>query len=115
MINNGSQLREKGISKAIDNANNTHGKWSDKAYKFLLGYIKSQHEFMTEDLRLASEKEIAQDYQLVLDAANRAGFNGSKILVIGTPGSGKTYALKTLVNHSGEKTIKKNETKGVTA
>ena len=58
MINNGSQLRDKGISKAIDNANNTHGKWSDKAYKFLLGYIKSQHEFMTEDLRLASEKEI---------------------------------------------------------
>ena len=61
------------------------------------------------------EREIAQDYQLVLDAANKAGFNGSKILVIGTPGSGKTYALKTLVNHSGEKTIKKNETKGVTA
>ena len=58
MINNGSQLRDKGISKAIDNANNTHGKWSDKAYKFLVNYIKSQNEFMTEDLRLASEKEL---------------------------------------------------------
>ena len=58
MINNGSQLRDKGIKKAIDNADNTHNKWSDKAYKFLTGYIKSHHEFMTEDLRMASEKEI---------------------------------------------------------
>ena len=58
MINEGSQLRDKGIKQAIDNADNTHEKWSDKAYKFLVNYIKSQNEFMTEDLRLASEKEI---------------------------------------------------------
>ena len=58
MINNGSQLRDKGIKKAVDNANDTHEKWSDKAYKFLVKYIKSQHEFMTEDVRMASEKEI---------------------------------------------------------
>ena len=58
MINEGSQLRDKGFKKAIDNANDTHEKWSDKAYKFLVSYIKSQDEFMTEDLRLASEKEI---------------------------------------------------------
>ena len=58
MINEGSQLRDKGIKQAIDNADNTHEKWSDKAYRFLVNYIKSQNEFMTEDLRLASEKEI---------------------------------------------------------
>ena len=58
MINEGSQLRDKGIKQAIDSANNTHEKWSEKAYKFLVSYIKSQDEFMTEDLRLASEKEI---------------------------------------------------------
>ena len=63
MINNGSQLRDKGIKKAIDNADDTHDKWSDKAYKFLLDYIKygegrDQYEFMTEDVRVASEKEI---------------------------------------------------------
>ena len=58
MINNGAELRDKGIKQAISNANDTHDKWSDKAYKFLTGYIKSQHEFMTEDLRMASEKEI---------------------------------------------------------
>ena len=62
------------------------------------------------------EREIPQDYQLVLDAANKAGFNGSKILVIGTPGSGKTYALRTLVAPSQTKTTKKTQkTEGVTA
>ena len=58
MINEGSQLRDKGIKQAVDNADNAHEKWSDKAYRFLVNYIKSQNEFMTEDLRLASEKEI---------------------------------------------------------
>ena len=58
MINNGSQLRDKGIKKAINNANDTHDKWSDKAYNFLTKWIKTHYEFMTEDLRKASEKEI---------------------------------------------------------
>ena len=58
MINDGSQLRDKGIKKALDNADNTHDKWSEKAYKFLIKYIKSQYDFMTEDVRIASEKEI---------------------------------------------------------
>ena len=58
MINNGSQLRNKGIKQAINNANNTHDKWSIKAYKFLVDYIKSHNQFMTEDVRLASEKKI---------------------------------------------------------
>ena len=63
MINNGTELRDKGIKQAIDNADNTHEKWSDKAYKFLLDYIKygegrDQYEFMTEDVRMASEAEI---------------------------------------------------------
>ena len=58
MINNGTQLRDKGIKQAINNANDTHEKWSEKAYKFLTDYIKSHHEFMTEDVRVASEKKI---------------------------------------------------------
>ena len=58
MINNGSQLRDKGIKQAINNADNAHEKWSEKAYKFLTDYIKSHHEFMTEDVRVASEKKI---------------------------------------------------------
>ena len=58
MINNGTELRDKGIKKALDNANNTHNEWSDKAYDFLLKYIKYQPKFMTEDVRVASEKAI---------------------------------------------------------
>ena len=62
------------------------------------------------------EREIPQDYQLVLDAAKKAGFNGCKILVIGTPGSGKTYALKTLVGKVKKETTKNTkETEGVKA
>ena len=41
--------------------------------------------------------QIPQDFSLVMNAAKEAGFDGCKILVIGSPGSGKTYALKTLV------------------
>ena len=41
--------------------------------------------------------EMDQDFTLVFEAARKKGFEGSKILVIGSPGSGKTYALKTLV------------------
>ena len=39
-----------------------------------------------------------QDFSQVLSAAAIKGFEGSKILIIGSPGSGKTYSLKTLVN-----------------
>ena len=89
MINNGSQLRDKGIKQAVDNANNTHEKWSVKAYKFLTNYIKSQHEFMTEDARIASEKEIPKPPSnrawggIILRASkagliNRIGFSNVK-------------------------------------
>tara|TARA_Y100000593_G_scaffold718_1_gene1330 strand:- start:9225 stop:10028 length:804 start_codon:yes stop_codon:yes gene_type:complete len=43
------------------------------------------------------EPIIEQDFQLILDAARSRGFDGCKVLVIGSPGSGKTFALKTLV------------------
>ena len=39
-----------------------------------------------------------QDYREVIAAAKKKGFEGAKILVIGSPGSGKTYSLQTLVN-----------------
>ena len=42
--------------------------------------------------------EIPQDFQLVLNAAKEKGFASTKILVIGSPGSGKTWSLNTLVN-----------------
>tara|TARA_R100001244_G_scaffold117788_1_gene87623 strand:+ start:97 stop:843 length:747 start_codon:yes stop_codon:yes gene_type:complete len=39
---------------------------------------------------------IPQDFQLVMNAAKERGFNGCKILIVGSPGSGKTWSLKTL-------------------
>ena len=42
--------------------------------------------------------EMSQDYRKVITAAQEKGFEGAKILVIGSPGSGKTYSLQTLVN-----------------
>ena len=56
---------------------------------------------------------IPQDFQLVLDAARSRGFEGCKVLVIGSPGSGKTYALKTLVEPAKKKRTTKT-TKPVT-
>ena len=41
---------------------------------------------------------IPQDYQLLLNAAKKREYNGAKILVIGSPGTGKTYSLHTLTN-----------------
>ena len=49
------------------------------------------------------ESEIEQDYQLVINAANEKGFDGAKVLVIGSPGSGKTFSLQTLVNKETSK------------
>jgi len=43
--------------------------------------------------------EMPQDYQKVIEAANKKGFDNIRILIIGSPGSGKTYSLQTLVNH----------------
>ena len=44
------------------------------------------------------DQEIPQDFNIVMDAVKECGFSGCRILVIGSPGSGKTYALRTLVH-----------------
>ena len=46
---------------------------------------------------------IPQDYSLVMNAAKERGFNGCKILIIGSPGSGKTWSLKTLTSKGNNK------------
>ena len=42
------------------------------------------------------DTEIPQNYQLVFDAVEKKGWDGAKILIIGSPGAGKTYSLKTI-------------------
>ena len=39
---------------------------------------------------------IPQDYNEIIKAAQAKGFDNVKILVIGSPGTGKTMSLKTL-------------------
>ena len=51
--------------------------------------------------------QMEQDYQAVLDAAKEREFDGAKILVIGSPGSGKTYSLQTLI---GDDLVTKEKT-----
>jgi len=55
---NGTELRDIGIKKALDNADNTHDKWSEKAFNFLKDYIKHNDTFMAEDVRIASVDEV---------------------------------------------------------
>lgn len=43
------------------------------------------------------EPVIEQNYQTVLKAMADRGFNSAKILIIGSPGTGKTLSLKTLI------------------
>ena len=45
---------------------------------------------------------IDQDYKIILNAAKERGYDGAKILVIGSPGTGKTFALKTLTTTTVE-------------
>ena len=52
---NGKELRDIGIKQSVDNANFSHEKWSDNAFEFLIKYIQSNEEFMTENVRIASE------------------------------------------------------------
>ena len=56
---------------------------------------------------------IDQDYQLPINAARERGFSNCRILVIGSPGSGKTYALNTLLNSKSAKTPTKPTGNGV--
>ena len=46
------------------------------------------------------DTEIPQDYQLVMDAAKKKGWPGARILIIGSPGSGKTRSLQTLIKET---------------
>ena len=74
-----------------------------------------------KDRTATLDNEIEQDYQIPINASKDLGFSGCKILVIGSPGSGKTYSLRTLVDMPTPVTAVPKQTKttktanGVTA
>ena len=45
--------------------------------------------------------EIPQNYLPVFDAVKKKGWDGAKILIIGSPGAGKTYSLQTINERKG--------------
>ena len=53
-MKSGKELRDIGILQSMSNADSKSEKWSYNAYKFLLNYIKSNKQFMAEDVRVAS-------------------------------------------------------------
>ena len=68
----------------------------DRQYRWITS--RSEKYDHAKDRTGLLDSEIEQDYQLVIAAANKQGFDGAKVLVIGPPGSGKTFSLQTLVN-----------------
>jgi len=57
----GSAMRDIGIRKATQHANQVHEDWSDKAFYFLKWFVTRQHiEFMAEDVREASKNFVAE-------------------------------------------------------
>lgn len=50
----GKDLRDQGIKKAEDNANDKNENWSAKAYGFLLVYCGIFKQFLAEEVRNAS-------------------------------------------------------------
>lgn len=54
----GEELRDSGMKRVLDNADEQIPQWSHFAYNFLLTYIKDNKEFMVEEVRLASEDHI---------------------------------------------------------
>ena len=51
----GEQLKEIGIKKALDSAEEMHEDWTKLAYDFFIDYLKTHNIFTTEEVRLASK------------------------------------------------------------
>jgi len=56
----GNELRDSGIKQALKTTEKQNCNWSDSAYDFLLGYTKTNANFMAEDVRVASEGTVTE-------------------------------------------------------
>ena len=86
------------ISKWFDFVFYTKTIISGEDRKYLWITARSEKYDHAKDRTGLLPPEMSQDYRKVIAAAQEKGFDGAKILVIGSPGSGKTYSLQTLVN-----------------
>ena len=73
-------------------------------HEIALNHIKDTYKYIrignggddTAASQTALDAEIPQDYNIVMNAVNKTGWDGAKILIVGSPGSGKTLSLRTL-------------------
>ena len=77
------------------------GKKGDREYIWVTA--RDEHYCHAKDRSQLLEPEMPQDYQIILDAIKKIGWNSAKILIIGEPGSGKTLSCKTLVKNEDDK------------
>lgn len=56
----GRELRDNGIDVALSNAERKNENWGVIAYNFLLEYIKSNKQFLAEDVRIASNEVVPE-------------------------------------------------------
>jgi len=68
----------------------------DRQYRWITA--RSEKYDHAKDRTGLLSTEMDQNFSEVIAAAHKRGFDGAKILIIGSPGSGKTYSLQTLVN-----------------
>jgi hypothetical protein len=56
----GKQLKERGMQKAVDHANQVHTDWSEKAFEFLKSFIIEHKKFLAEDVRYYSAGKVPE-------------------------------------------------------
>jgi len=69
-------------------------------HKYLWVTSRSEKYDHAKDRTGLLDHEMEQDYGKVIAAAKEKGFDGAKILIIGSPGSGKTFSLQTLIKET---------------
>ncbi len=72
-INKAEVEKIKGIHKAVDHANQAHGKWSDDAFAALLdyAYIHPNRSYLAEEIR-----EWAKEHREVADPPSKRAWGG---------------------------------------
>ena len=75
------------------NGNSQDYMWRTK-HSEIYEHAKDRTDLLPSDMK--------QDFQLVIGAAKEKGFSNVRILIVGSPGTGKTKSLSTLINKGEE-------------
>jgi hypothetical protein len=74
-----------------------------RAYKWVTKHSETYYHAKDRTSLLPTEME--QDYSKVIAAANERNFENCRILIIGSPGSGKTFSLQTLIKEDSNENV----------